>query len=140
MSQNKMIILTGAPAVGKSTLARDLVHKHAPAVIVNRDDIRSMLGDYWIPTREPLVTQIEDHMVITALTSQYTVIVDATNLNQKVLKKWHRYAADLHVPVETINLTLPRWKAKWRDFIRKAKGGRGVGSKVIDRFYNNYKL
>jgi predicted kinase len=38
-----------------------------------------MLGPYWIPAREDLVTEIEDQMIISSLNYDYSVVVDATN-------------------------------------------------------------
>lgn len=47
----------------------------------NNDDIRNMLGDYWVPSREKLVT--EANMITFALIKGYDVVVDNMNLNPK---------------------------------------------------------
>lgn len=136
----KMIILKGAPACGKSTLARKLVEERSPAIIVNRDSIRDMCGKYWVQEREPLITELEVHAVTTALTSNYSVIIDATNLNPKTLSKWHRIAADLHIPIEEIVVELPLEEAIKRDKKRGEEGGRAVGEDVVRGFYKRYNL
>lgn len=77
----KIIILRGLPASGKSTWARKWVNE-APKerVRVNRDDIRNMLGPYWIPQREDLVTEIENQVILGAKEAGYDIVIDATNL------------------------------------------------------------
>ena len=51
----KVTILQGIPASGKSTYAREqALANPKEVVIVNRDDIRDSLGKYWVPERENL--------------------------------------------------------------------------------------
>ncbi len=79
--KQKLVITRGLPASGKSTWARAWVLEDPKTrVRVSRDDIRKMLGPYWVPTREKLVTAIEDAMIYNALLFGYDTIVDATNL------------------------------------------------------------
>lgn len=76
-------IYTGLPASGKTTDARYWVEQDPKNRIrVNRDDIRRSLGPYWIPSREKLVTQIEDGITLHALYAGYSVVSDNTNLNE----------------------------------------------------------
>lgn len=76
----KLIICKGLPASGKTTFSREWVNEDPKHRIrVNRDDIRRMLGPYWVPSREKLVTKIENSMILTSLTDKYSVVVDATN-------------------------------------------------------------
>lgn len=49
---SKLIILQGIPGSGKTTYARQFCKDHDNYVRVNRDDIRNMLGEYWVPKRE----------------------------------------------------------------------------------------
>lgn len=77
---NKIIICRGLPASGKTTFAKAWVEEDPKnRVRVNRDDIRWMLGPYWIPSREDLVTRIENMSIQSAVGQGYSVIVDATN-------------------------------------------------------------
>lgn len=76
----QLIICRGLPASGKSTFAKAWVLEDPEhRVRVNRDDIRRMLGPYWIPSREDLVTDLEKMSTIKALSRKYSVIIDATN-------------------------------------------------------------
>ena len=135
----KLMIISGIPGSGKSTLARKLVKEYTHAVIVNRDDIRSMLGDYWVPGREPLVTIIENDMILSALNNSYTVIVDATNLNPKTLKRFYDLANRLKIDISIIPIKISLHKAYFRVLWRKLLGGRYISYKVIKDFYNRYK-
>lgn len=134
----KLIILQGLPASGKSTYAKKLVNENPEnTVIVNRDSIREGLGKYWVPSRENLVTRIENKMIDIALAENYNVIVDAVNLNPKTIAKLKQYE---RVNVEVIykHFEIPLWKCVLRDWKRGLFGGRKVGYKVIKGFYDRY--
>ena len=108
-------------------------------MIVNRDDIRSMLGDYWVPMRENLVTIIEDNMIKSSLTKGYSVIVDATNLNPKTLAKLVKVAQTKKVDIEYIPIKISVDKAYRRILWRRLLGGRFISRKIIQSFYNRYE-
>jgi predicted kinase len=132
----KLIAMSGIPGSGKSTMARKMV-KEGPetVVIVSRDSIRSMLGDYWVPSRENLVSSIERSSIDHGLLAGYTVIVDATNISKKTRDQL-KYIADLNeAPFHIIECPVGFYTAIWRDFWRGFFGGRKVGSKVIKKFY-----
>lgn len=53
---SKLIITRGLPASGKSTWAKQWVLEDPEhRVRINQDDIRLMLGKYWVPKRESLL-------------------------------------------------------------------------------------
>lgn len=80
MSQ-KVIFTLGLPGSGKSTWAKAYCEKNKDWVRVNRDDLRNMRGQYWLPKQEELISDWELHCIQSALAEGYNVIVDATNLN-----------------------------------------------------------
>ena len=56
----KIIVLVGVPASGKSTWALDYYSKHkGDSVIVNRDSIRYGRGEYWVPSQEKYIDDVE---------------------------------------------------------------------------------
>ena len=135
----KLIILQGLPASGKSTYAKKLVNENPEnTVIVNRDSIREGFGKYWVPSRENLVSNIEDFMMIEALKLNYNVIVDATNLNPKTLSKFELYKNNFNLELIHKHFKTPFWKCVLRDWKRGLFGGRKVGYKVIKSFYDRY--
>ena len=131
----KLIVTIGLPASGKSTWAKE-VAESAPLDIVrvNRDDIRDMLGLYWVPKREKLVTKIERQAMSDALKLGYTVIVDATNLKKREFFK--ELAKSFSIKYEEKSfLDVPLKVCLERD----AKRERPVGEEVIMRMHNSLK-
>lgn len=142
---NKLYICIGLPASGKTTWARKFVtEKPKERVRVNRDDIRRMLGVYWIPSREKLVTEIENDMIISSLDKNYDVVVDATNLRgtQRFERIIHENFVDnlTHVPyikMEVKDFTdVPLDTCLIRDKHRPKE--EQVGEEAIIRMYNKY--
>jgi len=133
----KLIIVQGIPGSGKSTWARNYIKEREPneIVIVNRDSIREMLGTYWVPDREPLVSEIEMFMIEEALNRKYDVIIDATNLNPKTIKKWNRIAKEWDAEITYKKFPIALEEAIERDKNRE----RTVGEDTIRYFYNKYK-
>lgn len=86
----KMIIFSGIPGSGKSTEAKKLQEKlraeGSMAVIINRDDLRTMLfgEDYHkldpVASAESEVSGFERSLIRTALRRGWTVISDNTNI------------------------------------------------------------
>lgn len=86
---SKLVICRGLPASGKSTWAKRWVLEDPEhRVRINQDDIRLMLGKYWVPKREPLVQHIQEEALIEALLKGYDIVIDNTNLNKKVLDNY----------------------------------------------------
>lgn len=86
---SKLVICRGLPASGKSTWAKQWVLEDPEhRVRINQDDIRLMLGKYWVPKREPLVQHIQEEALIEALLKGYDIVIDNTNLNKKVLDNY----------------------------------------------------
>ena len=134
---NKLLILQGIPASGKSFFAKQWVEEDPKTrVIVSRDSIRRGLGVYWVPNREVLVSSIEEHSVFEALDMGYNVCLDATNLNPNYLEKWKEIADLLNSPIEYKKFDISLEEALERDKNREFP----VGEKVINQFYNKYCL
>ena len=139
-TRGKLTILRGLPASGKSTFAKTWVEEHpSNRVIVCRDSIRRSLGPYWIPTREKLVTEIEELMVLNAMFNIndedycFDIVLDATNF--KGLDKWKEFAEFYSYEFEIKDFTdVPLEECIKRDELREHK----VGQKVIEGFYNKY--
>ena len=132
----KIIILRGIQSSGKSTWAKEYCSKNKDFIRVNRDDLRNMRGDYWIPKQENLITQMEDSCIDLALSNGYNLILDAMNLNQdrnksreaKIKEKY----PDAKFEYRFFEITLE--EAIKRDLARP----NSIGEKVITKTYNKY--
>lgn len=64
---NKIILCRGIQGSGKSTWAKQWVAEDPNhRVRFNNDDIRNMLGVYWVPAREPIVFKLKRQFVASA--------------------------------------------------------------------------
>ena len=135
---SKLIICRGLPASGKSTWAKQWVLEDPEhRVRINQDDIRLMLGKYWVPSREKLVQEIQFDAIVEALCREFDVVIDNTNLNKKVLDQFNRLIK-----------TFEDYEIEYKDFFdtplsvcieRDKNRDLQVTEIVIRSFYNNYK-
>ena len=135
---NKLIICRGIPASGKTFWAKQWVLEDPEhRVRINQDDIRLMLGKYWVPSREELVQRIQKEALIEALDRGYDIVVDNTNLNKKVLDFYRALVIDHgnHAIEYKDFFDTPLSVCIERDKNRDLQ----VTEKVIRSFYNNYK-
>lgn len=144
----KVIITQGIPASGKSTWAIDYCKANKNWVRVNRDDLRNMRGEYWLPKQESLITDWERSIIERSLMTGYNVIVDATNLNPKHLDSLKFWLNSLknrdietgmdngplvtNIEIKFFDISLE--EAIKRDFKRQ----NSVGEKVIRKMYYDY--
>ncbi len=133
-NNQKLIITLGLPASGKSTFASKLAEENPETHIrVCRDDIRHMLGTYWVPAREKVVTMIENASVDAGLHKGFNVIVDATNFSS--FNKWKDLAKELKIEFEIKDFTdVPLRTCIERDQQRE----RPVGKIVIEGMWQKY--
>ena len=75
----KIILCRGIQGSGKSTWARKWVLEDPEhRVRFNNDDIRNMLGKYWVTSRESLVRFLRDSFVHKAMDDGYDEVIRAT--------------------------------------------------------------
>lgn len=80
----KVLILQGLPASGKSTWARQQLGKDSRWKRVNKDDLRRMIDDsFWSKDNEVMILDVRDKIIVHYLRNGYNVIVDDTNFVPK---------------------------------------------------------
>lgn len=131
---SKILILCGPPAAGKTSYAREFIKGKTDWVIVNRDSIREGRGDYWVPSQEDYISNLEEFSIRAAIKRNYNVIIDATNLNPKTQEKWRKIAEETKSSIEFKEFYVPFKEALERDKNRE----RSVGEKVLKNFYLKY--
>ena len=88
MTIKKLILTRGIPGSGKSTWAKAWVDEDPEHRIrLNWDDMRNMMGPYWVPSREAINKQMLWTALKTAAYNDapYDVVIDNMNLNPKDL-------------------------------------------------------
>lgn len=141
--QQWMILTRGAPASGKSTIARKIQSEFPEKIsIVEKDKIRTMFGGGYVREREQLVHKTSVETTRRLLEAGQSVIVSDTNLPNKTVKSYLEIAKDLRINVWVINLTdvsldeLHRRNEKRLDPWNLLESG--VPSDVIDTMYNKF--
>jgi len=93
-----------------------------------------MRGDYLINSQEDYISDLEQSAVEFALKRNLNVIIDATNLNPKTIKKWELIASNYNAEIE-----FKEFKITFKEAIeRDSQRDNPVGKKVIKRFFRMY--
>ena len=140
---SKIILCRGIQASGKSTYAKAWVEEDPEhRVRFNNDDIRNMLGKYWVPSREHLVRRIKIALILEAMETGYDIIVDNMNLNPKEVEWYEAIVRDFKTrrvssdySIEFKDFKTPLEECLRRDSLRSNP----IGFEVIKNTYNRYK-
>lgn len=145
----KLILTRGIPGSGKSTWAKAWVAEDPEhRVRFNWDDMRNMMGPYWVPSREP----INKHMLWAAVnmaaycTRPYDIIIDNMNLNPK---DWKQYEDWITTYNQSLNAeeTGTQYVLEFKDFFtpvdecirRDAMRSNPIGEKTIKDIWRRYR-
>ena len=140
----KIILTRGIPASSKSTWAKQEVLKDPEhSVRINRDDLRNMSGQYWVPAREKYILSCRNLLLNTAIYMNFnTIIIDDMNLNPR----------DINYIIKAINIfnkvLKNQYKIEFKDFTnvpldvcleRDSKRENSLGEKIIRDIFNKYQ-
>lgn len=149
----KLILTRGIQGFGKSTWARQWVEEDPEHRIrINNDDIRNMLGSYWVPSRETLVSNTKRDIALSALYAGYEIVIDNMNLNPKEVKFWedivnkHNNFVDDKIRTKS-DQVFYKYEIEFKDFFisldecirRDAIRPNPIGEKVIRDTWRRYK-
>lgn len=151
----KIILCRGIQGSGKSTWAKQWVLEDPEhRVRFNNDDIRNMLGKYWVTSREHLVSDIKDAFIRKSILSGYDIVIDNMNLNPKEVEYYQKYIIVNNDTVEEFRAAgtlMPEddilYELEFKDFFiplqecieRDSKRENPIGAKIITDTYNKYK-
>lgn len=144
MEQNlhKFLVMQGIQGSGKTTYAKDWVARDSKNRIrLNRDDLRHMMGAYWVPSRERYVTEVFLFALKQAMNRGYDIVIDNMNLNPKTVDTLrmivdnHNESSDVKYEYEERPLLTPLNECIKRDRMRENP----IGEDVIRDTYNKYK-
>lgn len=155
MITKKLILTRGIQGSGKSTWARKWVEEDPEnRVRFNNDDIRNMLGKYWVPSREHMVSSIKHTFIKEAMCKGYTIVIDNMNLNPKEVKYFEDIVNIHNNLVEEFrsqNKLNPiddfKYEIEFKDFFipleecirRDAMRPNPIGEKIIRDTWRRYK-
>lgn len=131
---NKLYMMIGLPASGKSTIAKEL-SKSEDAIIVSSDEIRKEFGDINDQSQnEKVFEEVEKRIKEGLLKSN--VIYDATNINYKKRRAFLQKLNKIEVEKIAVLVVTPYEKC----LKRNAKRERKVPEEVIKRMYFNFYI
>jgi predicted kinase len=146
--KHELIILQGIQGSGKTTWAKNWVNEDSEhRVRFNRDDIRNMLGKYWVPNRESLINAMYESFLNQAMLEGYDIVLDNMNLNQKALTEIKETVKEFNKWISLSPVDL-HYDIKYQTFFdtpleecisRDAKRENSIGEEVIRNTYNKYK-
>lgn len=146
---SKIILCRGLQGSGKSFYAKQWVLEDPEhRVRFNNVDIRNMLGKYWVPNREVLVSNLKKEFINSAMSLGYDIIIDNMNLNPKEIKYFQDLVDDWNNPTRILpDIVRNTYEIVFKDFFislqecidRDSKRENPVGEKVIRETYNKYK-
>lgn len=133
---SKLILCQGIQGSGKSTWAKawakeDPEHR----VRLNYDDLRNMMGEYWVPSREKMLKDIEQAFLNKAVLSGYDIVIDNMNLNPKTIAYYEEWAKQYNYEFERVLFDTPVEECIKRDRDRPNP----IGEVVIKRTWNTYR-
>ena len=129
----KILVLIGLPASGKSTYAKAYVENNPSYRRINKDSIREMINfSVWSHKGETLVQNIRDAIIHEILTSGYNVVVDDTNLQQVHINRFEQLAKYYGCELEFVYFDVSLEECIERDAQRVGR----VGEQVIRRLWD----
>lgn len=144
----KIILTRGIQGSGKSTWAKKWVEENPThRVRWNNDDFRRMLGPYWIPERENLVSVGLSDFLNKAMLFGYDIVIDNMNLSPKHWEFVQNQICNFNNEIACRNLE-KSYILEFRDFLdisleecikRDSKRENPIGKEIITNTYNKHK-
>lgn len=137
----KIVLCRGIQGSGKTTWAKQWVLEDPEhRVRFNNDDIRNMLGKYWVTSREHLVSDIKKDFMVSAMEFGYDIVVDNMNFNSKEIEYYENL-------VDSTLGYMNCYSLEYKDFFiplevcidRDSKRENPIGEEVIRKTYERYK-
>jgi predicted kinase len=139
--KNKIIILKGLPASGKSTWAKEFLdrnmfaNKNTGWLRINKDDLRAMMhNSKWSKGNEKQILLVRDAAIRAALAGGYNVIVDDTNFAPQHVETITEIAKEFEAEVEVKFFDVPLADCLLRNRDRPNR----VADQVIKDMYYKY--
>jgi predicted kinase len=151
----KIILCRGIQSSGKTTWAKQWVLEDPEnRVRFNNDDIRNMLGKYWVLSKEQLVFALKEQFIETSMRMCYDIVIDNMNLNPKEVEFYKTHIETHNQIIEELKEEAKlnfqddsKYELEFKDFFtplqecieRDSKRPNPIGEEVIKKTYEKYK-
>lgn len=136
----KVIFCRGIQGSGKSTWAKEWVNEDPEHRIrINWDDLRNMMGPYWIPEREYLIKLSSIDLLRYALSNGFSVVIDNMNLSEKSTQDFHEVCQEMEVSSMYKDFKTPLEVCIERDSKREHPIGEAVIRKTFQKYSSFYE-
>lgn len=145
----KIILCRGIQGSSKTTWAKQWVLEDPEhRVRFNNDDIRNMLGKYWVPSREGLIKDLRGTFLWNSMFYGFDIVIDNMNLNPKELEYYNKMLDNWNDPEVTIPIIVrQKYSLEFKNFFtplqecieRDSKRPNPIGEEVIRKTYEKYK-
>jgi len=145
-NENKIIVLIGVSASGKSYYAHNYVKQHPNTIIVSRDSLRmqlfgyseSNLCNYYLNPKEKIkqfesiVTKFQDDLIYSAIERNFDVIIDNTHLTEDYIKHYKNFGSIIQL--EVIGKNIAEDILCYRNFMRTKRVSEDIIKKQLHEF------
>lgn len=139
---SKIILCRGIQGSGKSTYSKKWAEEYPEKRLrYNNDDVRNMLGKYWVPSRESVVRRAKIAIITEAMENGFDIIIDNMNLNPNEVKYYQGIIREFKERRgKEYTLEFKDFKTPLEVCIeRDSKRSNPIGREVITMTYNKYK-
>lgn len=107
-----------------------------------------MLGEYWVPSREGIVSSLKKEFVYSSMMLRYDIIIDNMNLNPKEVEFFENIVENWNNPKGVLSdVVRESYTIEFKDFFiplqecidRDSKRLNPTGEEVIRKTYEKYK-
>lgn len=139
---SKLVIMRGLPGSGKSTWAKAWVNEDPiNRVRLNWDDMRNMMGPYWVPERENtgVLKELREKFLKHMMERNWDIVCDNMNLNPKEIEFYENIVKEFNedghpYTIEFKDFFIPVEECIRRDVMRTNP----IGEKTIKSLFHKY--
>lgn len=139
---SKLIIMRGLPGSGKSTWAKAWVNEDPiNRIRLNWDDMRNMMGPYWIPERENtgVLKELREKFLKHMMERNWDIVCDNMNLNPKEIEFYENIVKEFNEDGHPYTIEFKDFFIPVEECIRRdAMRANPIGEKTIKSLFHKY--